>query len=182
MRCGQVVGPFVQLDQQPLGTVAVGVEGQRPPGLFHRRADVADRGFRPGQMLPGVGRGEPQPVPFGYNSFRRAVFRQQVPAVAAQRLAQARPFGRRVARQPRRLGAGQPLLEDEQVTAAPVGQGQRVRVTKPAGCQYSACPVTWDDRRGAVVRHDGQPCPCACSCLGLRLAGLARPLVSVRER
>jgi formate hydrogenlyase subunit 3/multisubunit Na+/H+ antiporter MnhD subunit len=31
------------------------------------------------------------------------------------------------------------------------------------GANIRPVPVTRDDRRGTVVRHDGQPCPSACS-------------------
>ena len=31
------------------------------------------------------------------------------------------------------------------------------------GAKIRLTHVTWDDRRGMAVRHDGQPCPSACS-------------------
>jgi hypothetical protein len=32
-----------------------------------------------------------------------------------------------------------------------------------SGAKIQPVPVTWDDRRGTAVRHDGRPCPSVCS-------------------
>ena len=35
--------------------------------------------------------------------------------------------------------------------------------TTLSGAKIQPVPVTWDDRRGTAVRHDGRPCPSVCS-------------------
>jgi len=44
-----------------------------------------------------------------------------------------------------------------------VGRDATALVDILLGANIRPVPVTWDDRRGIAVRHDGQPCPCACS-------------------
>ena len=49
--------------------------------------------------------------------------------------------------------------------ARPAGRGPYTNAELAAllGAKLRPAPLSWDDRRGATMGHDGQPCPCACS-------------------